>query len=134
MPPPDAMRAAMRGVPVYQVRTRVEHRRVAGADSCIATVPPGVYTRLGDGPPALNVPVLGRVLRRLSEEMAGNIGETLHHAEWVITDDPKVVEEVGMHGRPDCGKCRSSVDQALAMLADRREELLVGALYWAGGE
>jgi hypothetical protein len=121
-----------KGVPVYHVRTLVEKRPVAGADSCIATVPPGLYVKVGDGPPALNVQALGRVLRRLSNEMAANINETLHHADWVITDDPAVVEEVGMHGRPDCGRCRSSVDQALAFLADRREKLLVGALYWAG--
>jgi hypothetical protein len=105
---------------------------VTGADSCIATVPPGLYVTVDGGPPALDVRKLGRVLRGLSNELAANINETLHHADWVITDDPVIVEEVGMHGRPDCGKCRASVDQALAMLADRREKLLVGALYWAG--
>jgi hypothetical protein len=120
------------GVPVYRIRTLVEERPVAGADSCIATVPPGLYVNVGAGPPALDARKLGRILRRLSNELAANIGETLHHADWVITDDPAVVEEVGMHGRPDCGKCRSGVDQALARLADRREDLLVGALYWAG--
>lgn len=123
---------ALRGVPVYHVRTTREHRPVTGADSCIATVPPGLYVKVDNGPPALDVRRLGRSLRRLSEEMAGNIGEELHHADWVITQDPKVVEEVGMHGRPGCGKCRSGVDQALALLAHRKEDLLVGALYWAG--
>jgi hypothetical protein len=120
--------------PRYFVRTIREQRPPVGSDSCIATVPPGVYARVGDGAPALDVPVLGKVLRKLSEEMAANIGERLHHAEWVITDDPAVVEEIGMHGRPDCGKCRGSVDQALARLADRRQELLVGVLYWAEPE
>ncbi len=119
------------GIPVYHVRTLVEKRLVTGADSCIATVPPGLYVKVGDGPPALDVRKLGRSLRSLSNDLAADIGEVLHHADWVITDDPAVVEEVGMHGRPDCGKCRASVDQALAMLAHRREKLLVGALYWA---
>lgn len=121
--------------PVFQVRTTADDRPVAGADSCIAGVPDTVYLErdvpeLSAG--TLNVALLGRMLRQLSHDMATNIGEMLHHADWVITDEPQVVEEVGMHGRPDCGRCRSSVDQALAVLADKREPLLVGVLYWAG--
>lgn len=116
----------------YHVRTRVEDRPVTGSDSCIATVPPGLYVQVGDGPPALDVRTLGTVLRRLSEQQATAIGLTLHHADWTITDDPAVVEEVGMHGQPACVSCRASVDRALAHLADHRRDLLVGVLYWAG--
>jgi len=117
----------------YHVRTTVEHRPVTGSDSAIITVPDRLYVRVGDGPAALDVRALGRLLRQVSEEFARSIGETLHHADWTITDDPATVEEVGMHGRPDCVKCRASVDQALAYLAeDQTRTLLVGALYWAG--
>jgi hypothetical protein len=107
---------------------------VAGSDSCIATVPDGLYVRVGGGPPALDVRALGRLLRGLSEQGAAGCGEVLHHADWVITDDPAVVEEQGMHGRPDCERRRVGVDQALAYLAAEergRRKVLVGVLYWA---
>jgi hypothetical protein len=123
---------AWQGVLVFQVRTSAEDRPVAGADSCIMTVPDGVLLPSPSGEPAVNVRALGRVLRQTSEELAASIGEVLHHATWQITKDPQVVEEVGMHGRPDCGRCRAGVDQALAHLANNGAELLVGVLYWAG--
>lgn len=117
----------------YHVRTTVEHRPVSGADSAIVSVPEGLYVKVGNGPPALDIRALGRMLREVSEVFARDIGETLHHADWTITGDPAMVEEVGMHGRPDCMRCRSSVDQALAYLAEAEgRTLLVGALYWAG--
>lgn len=119
------------GCPVYRVHTGARGR-VTGVDSCIATVPAGIYVRTGGGQPAINVRTLGAVLRRLSKDMAANIGERLHHAEWTITQDPGVVEEVGMHGRPDCVRCRTSVDQTLAHLTEHRKDLLVGLLFWAG--
>lgn len=121
----------MTGDAVYRVQTHAMGRPIAGSDSCIATLPPGLTPAVA-GQPALDVRSLGLMLRRLSQDMAAQIGETLHHADWVITADPAVVEEVGMHGNPDCVRCRASVDQALAHLADRpHEELLVGVLYWA---
>jgi hypothetical protein len=116
---------------IYSVRTTAEKRPVAGADSCIATVPPRFYATPGDERSPLDVRVMGAALRQLSEEQAAAIGETLHHADWTITDDPAVVEKIGMHGRPECLRCRGGVDQALAALADRRKKLLVGVLYWA---
>lgn len=116
---------------VYRVATGREDRPVAGTDSCIASVPPGVYVDLGDGP-VIDVQRLGRVLRALSEKSATDLGEELHHAVWVITGDPEVVESKGMHD-PECGHCRSGVDQALGHLAAHPgAELLVGTLYWAG--
>ncbi|SRR6266704_5384924 len=111
-------------LPVYSIRTTNEHRSVAGGDSCIASVPDGIYVQLGDGPPAVNVAVLGRLLRKVSEKLSTNLGEILHHAEWVITDDPAIVEERGMHGRPDCTTCRTGVDKALAHLAEGGDPLL----------
>lgn len=116
---------------VFQVRN-IEDRPVAGADSCIAAPPDQIYLGRPGDTAALNVPVLARMLRQLGNDMASRIGETLHHADWVITDEADVVEEVGMHGRPDCVRCRASVDQALAHLKATQEPLIVGALYWAG--
>lgn len=117
---------------VFQVRCTDADQPVAGGDSCIATVPDGVLVDTGGAEPLVVVQVLSPMLRRLGHDMAARIGERLHHADWVITDEPAIVEEVGMHGRPDCVSCRASVDQALATLAHKREPLLVGALYWAG--
>lgn len=115
---------------VYTVRTLAERRPVTGSDSMISTMPEALYVPIAGGPPALNVSALGRLLRQISEYGAANCGQVLHHADWVITDDPAVVEERGMHGS-DCARCRASTDQALAFLADHKRALLVGILYWA---
>lgn len=112
---------------VYSVRTFNEHRPVASIDSCIATIPPAIFA--DDG--TIDARLFGRALRMVSNECAANIHETLHHADWVITTDPDVIETIGMHGQPDCARCRASVDQALAAVNDHPEGLLVGALYWA---
>jgi hypothetical protein len=119
---------------MYQVRTAVEDRPVVGSDSCLMDVPAGLLlSRLDGGQPAVNIGLLGRVIRYLSEAAADEMGETLHHAEWYITTDAEQVEKLGMlHETQDCARCRSGVDQALARLADTGEPLLVGVLYWAG--
>lgn len=123
--------AAARGeLPVFRVHTRVQHRAISGKDSIIAEVPDRLYVTHA-GRRVIVVQLLGRVLRRLAEESATSIGEVLHHAEFVITDDAAKVEELGMCGRPYCARCRASVDQALACLAAKKEPLLVGTLYWA---
>jgi len=118
---------------VYRVHTRSGHLPVSNAESCIVSVPPGLYVHVAGGPPAVNVAALGKLIREVSEACTASVRSVLHHADWVITSDPAVVEERGMHGNPGCVTCRAGVDQALAHLADQRRELLVGVLYWAGG-
>lgn len=113
-----------------RIQTGIGHRPVTGVDSCIATAPEGLFI---DG--AFDLRVSGRLLpdlAELSHRMARSIGEKLRHATWCATDDPEIVEKVGMHGRPDCARCRSSVDQALSAIADTGKPLLVGELFWAG--
>src|SRR3954452_15348055 len=86
-------------IPVFTVRTLNGARPVDGAESLIATMPDRLYRRAGGTVVGLDVRELGRLLRGLSESAAHLVGEDLHHAEWVITDDPAVVEERGMHGQ-----------------------------------
>jgi hypothetical protein len=101
----------------------------AGYDSSIATVPAGWYAAVG-GERALIAQLAGRELRKVSEMMAANMGERLHHAEWTITSDPAQVKTLGlMH---DCPTCRAGVDQALSFLRDNPGgEVAVGQLWWA---
>jgi hypothetical protein len=103
---------------------------VTGADTIIATMPQAFYVELGDGPTLVMQP-FARWLRQLSEAQASSLGEQLHHAEFVITTSPSVVQARGsMH---DCDECRAGVQAALRSLRDHPDqELLVGALYWAG--
>lgn len=118
--------------PVYHVRTKREDRPVIGVESVICNVPASLYVTTSRGERALSMPVLGRLLRQTSENAATLVGEELHHADWVITSDPAVVEERGMHGNPDCERCRAGTDEALRALADGAyEELLVGVLHYA---
>ena len=117
------------GEPVrYQVRTGREDRPVAGEDTSVITIPDGVYLDAG-GERVLVLRRLGRLLRQVSEMHARDVGMRLHHAEWVITGDPGVVEATVVH---DCARCRAGADQALAWLREHPGgELLVGTLYWA---
>lgn len=112
-----------------QIRTRNENGEPAGYDSAIVKVPPAWYVAVG-GETALAVGPVGRLLRTVSERMAGDMGEVLHHAEWTITGDPAEVRTLGlMH---DCPTCRAGVDQALAYLRDHEDgEVAVGQLWWA---
>ncbi len=119
------------GINVYRVHTILGRHPIIGSDSCIAVVPDEWYVRVPGQEPMLDLRRLGRDLRNLSEQSAARIGERLHHAEWVITSDPAVVERRGMHDT-DCARCRADVDQALARLAEVDDPLLVGILYWAG--
>jgi hypothetical protein len=66
----------------------------------------------------------------VSERLAANIGERLHHADWTVTGDPGQVRTLGlMH---DCASCRAGVDQALAFLRENPGgEVAVGQLWWA---
>jgi hypothetical protein len=118
------------GPNVYRVRTLREDRPVDGSDSCVADLPDGLYVRLPGQEPMLDLRILGRVLRQLSEQQAERLGTLLHHAEWVITSDPAVVEQRVLHDEA-CAQCRADADQALAHLAAVGGPLLVGTLYWA---
>jgi hypothetical protein len=69
-------------------------------------------------------------LRTVSERLAANIGEILHHASWVITGDPELVRTLGM--MHDCATCRAGVANALDYLAgEPGREVAVGQLWWA---
>jgi hypothetical protein len=110
------------------IRTRAEGRP-AGADTAIVKVPPRWYGTL-DGQRMLVAALAGRDLRVLSEGLAADIGEKLHHAEWTLTSDPEQVRVLGLVH--DCAACRAGVNQALAFLAENPDgELAVGRLWWA---
>lgn len=132
--PPDIF--AGLDLPIYHVRTTLEqHRPAAGsAESLVTNVPAWLYVDLPDGGgKALNVRALGALIRPASEKGALSVGEELHHASWVITSDPAVVDQLGMHGDPTCRRCREGTDEALRLLAaGTYPELLVGVLYYAG--
>lgn len=114
---------------VFVVRTGRDDRPVTGFDSMIAGLPPELQQFAASE--VYPVQTLGVLLRQLSEMGAAGLGETLHHADWVVTTDPHVVEEKGMlHG---CPSCRAGTDQALTRLRQYpHQPLLVGLLYWAG--
>ena len=101
----------------------------SGFDSAIVTVPARWYVTAG-GERAFAAQLAGRALRQVSELLAGNIGERLHHAEWTITSDPAEVTALGLVH--DCAACRAGVDQALAFLREHPAgEVAVGQLWWA---
>ena len=110
------------------IRTEAEGEP-AGFDSAITSVPRGWYAVIR-GERVFAPQVAARKLREVSEMLAANIGEKLHHATWTITGDPAEVTTLGLWH--DCATCRAGVDQALAMLRDHPDrEVAVGQLWWA---
>lgn len=99
-----------------------------GFDSTIIGVPEAFFVQ-HEGKKTLNVRVAGAMLRKFAEQQAKNLGRELHHAEFVVTNDPKEIKTRGLEH--DCVTCRHGVDQALARLREEPQEpLIVGTLYW----
>ena len=102
---------------------------MSGGDSAIAILPDWAYVEVF-GEPAVNITALARWARQTSQAMATNLGEELHHADWVITSDPAVLRAAQMH---DCQECQDSQARALAWMSTHPGgEMLVGQLFWAG--
>jgi hypothetical protein len=122
----------MTTTPDLSVRTGREYREISGMDTAIAAMPDEFYIDV-EGERTLMIQPFMQMVRKLSEKMATDIGEELHHADWIITTDPAVVQAKGsMH---DCDVCRAGVRAALRSLRVYPDkELMVGALYWAGDD
>lgn len=118
------------GPEVYQVHTHDGRRKVSGSDACIITIPSNVFVTLSGDRPAVDLEALGHVLRHVSHDQAVAMGEILHHADWVITSEPAVIEEWGIC-QSKCDGCRVAVDKVLLDLIVNPQQLLVGRLYWA---
>lgn len=114
----------------FNVHTELHDAEIAGGDGLVARVPDGFYVTM-DGEKALDLRRVGPALRTLAMEQAANLGEDLHHAEFVLTTDPATVESHGnMH--PGCPECEAGVRAALrALRANPEQEFLVGQLFWA---
>lgn len=96
----------------------------------IVRCPSAVYVT-DDGEKVLSMPALRVLLRVLSHSSAENLGEQLHHADWILTSDPAEIEARGLQLH-DCPACHAGVQRAHAALReDPTMEILVGLLYWA---
>lgn len=106
-----------------------EQGEPTGSDTAIVSVPGRWYVPLG-AERAFLARQAGIDLREISERMAADMGERLHHAQWTVTGDPELVKSLGaVH---DCVTCRAGMDQALAYLRERPDsEVAVGHLWWA---
>lgn len=114
---------------IYRVSTELQTLPATGFDSMVADAPPGLFTSSG----RLRLRTLGTLLRELSILGASQVGERLHHGEWVMTADPVLLQQrSNLH---DCPSCRAGTDQALAYMREHPDTpMLVGLLYWAGPE
>jgi len=112
------------------VLTDLHDRRITGGDSVIASVPDAMLVPV-DGGHALDLSAARAVLRNVAELSAAAVNEPLHHADFVITSDPAVVESHGnMH--PGCEECGAGVRAAKRMLrTDPTLRVIVGQCFWA---
>lgn len=114
---------------VIHVFTSLMIRPISGRDTMIAVCPPELYAA-DRQTPSID-PGLVKLLTKMSHAGAANLGEELHHADWVITSDPATVQQRGL--AHDCARCRAGLDQAMAYLKEHpTANLLVGLLFWAG--
>jgi hypothetical protein len=104
-------------------------RAIVGLDTTILVLPDEAWVDVA-GTRALAIQPLGRFLLRLAEHQAADLGEALHHADFVVTRSSATVESRGaVH---DCDECRAAVRAALRLLREEPErDLVVGTLYWA---
>ena len=117
-----------------------EHRPVIGGDTTILRVPPRFYIDTSEfGPdldigPALSMRELSAFLRTLAEHQATELGDELHHAEFVVTRDPEVVRTNGtLDTHRGCTECEEGLNAALKYMLDHPDtDMLVGQLFWAG--
>lgn len=81
---------------------------------------------------ALNLRKVGRLLRDISEVVAGNLGEVLHHADWTITSDPDEVRRLSLPGEhASCQTCIRGTEAALDWLdQEPGNEVAVGQMWW----
>lgn len=115
----------------FQVSGPGRDRAITGATSHITPMPVDLYGTVSLDRRALDLDRFHRLLRTISQEQADHLGEILHHSDWVVTADPKVIEARGIHDAA-CTQCRAGVDRALVELGAKPQEMLVGRLYWAG--
>ncbi len=99
-------------------------REVTGFDSAILVGPADLLVM-----PDHEVPIVMK-LGSLSHMFASSVGDRLHHANWRVTTDPAVVEEMG---RPGCRHCRAGFEVAKAhLLKEPGRPMVVGQLFYAG--
>lgn len=125
--------AAAQSLWTIHISTGREHRPVSGGDTTVLNLAGGFYREV-DGKRALLVQHLSRWLQALSENMAKSLGDELHHASFLITNDPATVAALGiLPEHRDCEECKSQIANALAYMEERPGvEMLVGHLFWAG--
>lgn len=72
---------------------------------------------------------VGQLARAIAEKQAGDLGEVLHHADFIVTVDPSVVQARGiMH---DCDACRDALRKAHRILRETPDwPLVIGSLFW----
>ena len=113
------------------VSTGREDRPVTGGDATTFPMPDGFYVDIGGFGPALVVQRFSRFLRELAEDQAATLGETLHHADFWVTNDPELVRAKGM--MHDCPTCQDGMARTMAAMAtDPGKDWVVGQLFWAG--
>lgn len=120
------MSEATVGVEVY-FSAHVEERTdwpLDGSDVIIAKF---------DLPLLMTKPALVQWALKIGEHSAVSLGTHLHHADFVITNNPATVRKRGISpDHPNCLTCLAGREQALAALAENPDiTLAVGQLYWS---
>lgn len=122
----------MRSDLMFVVDTERKQQPVTGLDSMIVEPPAPLIPMVG-GIPGVVVPAMKSWLRRISDDAAGELGETLHHAVWTLTGDPFKVATIGL--THDCSTCRDGVQVALGWMEEHPDsQVLAGLLYWTEGD
>jgi hypothetical protein len=105
-----------------------EDGSVTGGDSVIARAPEQAY-KVIDGKAVPDVALVIKLLTDISLDSAAAMGEKLHHGDWVLTNNPEAVRDIGtMH---DCPSCVAQTDQALAAMNEFPDMyVFAGILYW----
>lgn len=126
-----------KGETTITVQTHRAKQKIIGYDTTILPMPERFYVgvpegTLGGRTTGLDLQRFSMWLHRVADKMASDIGEILHHAEFIVTTSVTTVEVLGrMH---DCDTCREGVRNAVTIMHEHPgTEMIVGQLYWAAG-
>lgn len=108
-----------------QTAQSMSGKKIIGMDTTIFVLPKAMML---EGVIVMNW--VGQLARALSEKQAADLGEVVHHADFVVTTDPSVVQARGiMH---DCDACRDALRKAHRTLRETPDwPLVIGSLYWS---
>lgn len=109
-----------------------EDQPVTGQDAALARAPEGMIA-VARGLFQIDEEAAVKYLTSISNDLAADSGQVLHHADWVLASNVQEATAYGAAYGSHCRQCRAKVDQAVREVArGGGVHVFLGMLYYAG--